>query len=146
MEEEIKQPIEKPKEEPIKNGGKKVLEGRDEKGRFVAGEYPGGPGRPQGSRDWSTDFNEAIKVVAKQTGKKESEIRTELLIRGISEARGGNFNFWREIIERDYGKAKENITIETKNKLTDEQLARIIRREAKRINDGSNANSEESPN
>lgn len=112
MIEEKKQTIEKQKEEPIKNGGKKVLEGRDEKGRFVEGEYPGGPGRPKGLRDWSTDFNEAIKVVAKQTGKKESEIRTELLIRGISEARSGNFNFWREIIDRDYGKLMQPIEAE----------------------------------
>jgi hypothetical protein len=144
MTEEVKQ---ENKEEPIKNENKtRADEYLDPKTKKFRKGNPGGPGRPAGLRDWSTDFNEAIKVIAKQTGKKESEIRTELLIRGISEARGGNFNFWREIIERDYGKAKENITIETKNKLTDEQLARIIRREAKRINDGSNANSEESPN
>lgn len=63
----------------------------------------------KGTRDWSTDFNEAIDVIAKQTGKTKSEVRTELLVRGIGEARKGNFNFWKEIVERDYGKISQPI-------------------------------------
>ncbi len=73
---------------------------------------PGGPGRPKGSRDWSTDFEEAIKVVAEETGKTKSEIRTAMLVKGISEARKGNYNFWKEILERDYGKVSQDINIE----------------------------------
>jgi len=94
------------KEEPIKNGEEK---GRDPKtGRFIEG-YEGGPGRTQGLRDWATDFNEAIKIVSKNLGKTESEIRTDLLIVGVGQARGGNFNFWNFIMERDYGKVSQPI-------------------------------------
>ena len=73
---------------------------RDAKGRFLKGKAPRG-GRPKGVRDWKTDFNEAIKLVAKQTGRTESEIRMEFLARGIAEGRKGNFNFWKEIVERN---------------------------------------------
>ncbi len=63
----------------------------------------------KGTRDWTTDFDEAVELVAKLTKKTKSEIRTELLVKGILESRKGNFNFWKEIVERNYGKVKEEI-------------------------------------
>ncbi len=95
-------------ENPIKKG---KLKGRDEKGRFIRGEYEGGPGRPKGSKNWQTDFNEAVKSIAKKLKKTESEIRTMLLEKGIAESLQGNYNFWKEIIERNYGKIKEPLEI-----------------------------------
>ena len=50
-------------------------------------------------------------MVAKETGKTESEIRTEFLARGIAEGRKGNFNFWKEIVERNYGKTENKVEI-----------------------------------
>ena len=102
---EQNQSTEKPKEDPEKNGKNTD---RDDKGRFVDGN-PGGPGRTLGLRDWATDFNEAVKIISKEAGKTESEIRTDLLIRGIGEARRGSFNFWSFIMERDYGKLSQPI-------------------------------------
>lgn len=66
-------------------------------------------GRPKGTRDWSTDFEEAIKKISKRTGVSTSEIRTDLLVKGITEARKGNHNFWKEIVERNYGKSAQPI-------------------------------------
>ena len=97
------------KEETIKNGEKMGEYKRDESGKFVKGNKPSG--RPKGVRDWKTDFNQAIKLVAKGTGKTESEIRTEFLARGIAEGRKGNFNFWKEIVERNYGKTENKVEI-----------------------------------
>jgi len=107
MSEEIKK---ENNEDPIKNEKEtkadKYLDPETKK--FKEGN-PGGPGRPKGTRDWKTDFEEAIKIVAKETGKTISEVRTAILIRGISEARRGNYNFWKEILDRDYGKVSQGL-------------------------------------
>lgn len=66
-------------------------------------------GRPRGKRDWSTDFRLAIEMVAEQTGKTESEIRTALLSKGLQEAMRGDSRFWTYIIDREYGKETQPI-------------------------------------
>jgi hypothetical protein len=66
-------------------------------------------GRPKGKRNWSKDFELAIKEISKQTGKSESEIRTALLAKGLQEAMRGESKFWTYIIDREYGKELQPI-------------------------------------
>ena len=95
-------------EEPKKNGEKTGI--RDEKGRFVEGN-PGGPGHPLGQRNFATDFDEVVEELAKMNNISVSEARKILLKKAYMEAKGGNFNFYRDIIDRYYGKPKENVDI-----------------------------------
>lgn len=87
---------------------------RDEKGKFIAGTAPG-PGRTEGILDFNTYFEKAVKNVAEKLNLKPEEVDVEILIKGIKEALGGSYNFWKEIIERRYGKTKSTLEIESKD-------------------------------
>jgi DNA-directed RNA polymerase specialized sigma subunit len=78
-------------------------------GRFVKGN-PGG-GRPKGTRNFETDFDEAVEEIAKENGMTKSEARKLLLKVAFRQAKDGNFNFYKDIHDRIYGKAPEKIEI-----------------------------------
>lgn len=67
-------------------------------------------GRPRGSSNYNTIFEEAIKKIVKQKNLIESP-ELEIVMRGIAEARAGNFNFYKDILDRRYGKAKEYLEL-----------------------------------
>ena len=77
-------------------------------------EKPGGkfkegnPGRPKGARNFSTLFKEALFKIAEERGLNPDEIETDLVVRAILEARGGNYNFYKDILDRIYGQAKQS--------------------------------------
>lgn len=66
-------------------------------------------GRPVGTRNWDTVYWQAIKRLAKKNSIKPDDLDLELVEKGIMEARKGNFNFWKEIKEANYGKVKEHV-------------------------------------
>ena len=118
MIEEIKKPERNTEETGIK---------RDEKGKFVRGTKPKpGPGRTKGVLDFDTYFKKAVKKVAKKLKLKPKDVDVEIVIRGISEALGGNYNFWKDIIERRYGKVKDKLEVDGNFKigreLTEEEM------------------------
>jgi hypothetical protein len=100
---------------------------RDEKGRLLPGNTANISGRPKGTRDWKTDFNEAIRVIAEETGNTISEVRTAILVRGVSEARKGNFNFWNHIVEREYGKIRQGIDFKDQTEYSNNKLHEILK-------------------
>ena len=77
-------------------------------------------------KDFKTLFEEAIIKIAEEKNIDPKNIETDLIIRAISEARGGRYQFYRDIFDRIYGKAKETIefTDETpqENKLLNDLL------------------------
>src|SRR4030065_1322752 len=82
-------------------------------GRFVEGnEY--GKGRPPGSRNFETDFDEVIEEIAKANNITNSEARKILIKKAYSEAKNGNYNFYRDINDRVYGKVVERTDLTTK--------------------------------
>lgn len=87
-------------DEPQKGGD--VVE-RDEKGRFVVGHTKLG-GREVGSRNFVTDFDEAVQEIAEANKIKQSEARKILLKKAYAEAKNGNFPFYKDIMDRYYGK------------------------------------------
>ena len=91
----------------VKNGEKRGYK-RDKLGRFAKGTAPG-PGRKR--RDFIADFNLAIREIAGvlKTGKEPEKIYIELVKQGIKQGLKGNYNFWRDIADRIYGKETEKI-------------------------------------
>ena len=86
-------------------------------------------GRPKGKRNFKTDFEIAVREIAKRV-KKGEEVEwgyIELVKRGLRSAFKGNYNFWREFVERLYGKEPEKIeysgSIEEK---VDEETKKLI--------------------
>ena len=82
--------------------------------------------RPKGKRNFKTDFEIAAREIAKalKLGDKPDPIYIELTKRAIHSGLTGNYNFWRDLAERLYGKEpdkvegtlKENIKVDDKTK------------------------------
>jgi len=99
---------EKKEEKPEKNTEETGIK-RDEKGRFVEGTNPPpGPGRPKGSRDFKTVFNEALKKIAKAKDLDPQSVEVQMVVRAVIEAMGGDFNYFKYLSDRNYGKIKNN--------------------------------------
>lgn len=87
-------------------------------GQFKKGQDPRRniEGRPVGSKNFTTDFDEVVEEIAKTNKITISEARKILLKVAFTQAKGGNYNFWKEIIDRYYGKMSENIDLSSGGK------------------------------
>ena len=68
-------------------------------------------GRPLGSVGFKTLFKQAIKKIAKTEDIKECDIEVDMIIKAIAEANKGNYQFYRDIFDRNYGRAKESLDV-----------------------------------
>jgi len=76
-------------------------------------------GRPKGTKNFKTIFIEASKAVAEalRLGKEPDKIQVEIVKKGIAEALKGNYSFYKDILDRLYGQAKQTIETEEKKVL-----------------------------
>jgi hypothetical protein len=92
--------------------------------RFKKGESGNPAGRPKGAKNYKTLFREAYTAIAKdlRLGKDPDDLLVEILKRGIKEALKGNYPFYKDIMDRLYGKPKQTIENDEKRLLilTDE--------------------------
>lgn len=72
-------------------------------GKFVKGN-PGG-GRPSGSANFKTKWEIFIDKVAKTNNLSPQEIDEQLFAIGYKKAKEGDFQFYKDIHDRIYGKA-----------------------------------------
>lgn len=94
--------------EKTENGNKY----RDELGRLLPGHPPlEGAGRPIGSNDWQTDFNEVCDEIAKLNNITRSEVRKNLLKVAYANAKAGKFMFYKDIADRYYGEALKRLDV-----------------------------------
>jgi len=95
------------------------------KPRWKKGESGNPAGRPKGARNYKTLFREAYKHIAKdlKLGKEPNTLLVEILKRGIIEALKGNYSFYKDIMDRLYGKPTQIVETEDKKLLvlTDEE-------------------------
>lgn len=82
----------------------KEQEKRDEKGRFKPGVSGNPQGRPAGALNFATEFKKALKKLANANNVKEEELELQILQMAIKKARDGDFNFYRDTMDRVYGK------------------------------------------
>lgn len=71
-------------------------------GKFVKGN-PGG-GRPNGSLDFKTKFELFLDKLAKQNDMTPQEIDEQLFAVAYKKAKEGDYQFWRDVHDRIYGK------------------------------------------
>jgi len=69
-------------------------------------------GRPLGSKNFSKLFDVAIKKISKSEKLNLKDPEIELIVRGIVEALKGNYSFYRDILDRRFGKPKETIDVQ----------------------------------
>lgn len=89
------------------NAGKKQEIVRDEKGRFPKGVSGNPDGKPPGTPNFKTDFDTAVKEIAELNNITESEAKQVLIKKAYAEAKGGNFPYYKDIMDRYYGKAPQ---------------------------------------
>lgn len=100
--------MEETKENPINNG---VDTDKDPiTGQFLPGNKAS-PGKPKGTNNFETDFDEAVLELAKENGMTRSEARKLLLKVAFNNAKEGNYSFYKDIHDRIYGKAKESLEL-----------------------------------
>lgn len=78
---------------------------------FKKGQSGNPKGKPAGLKNFETDFDEAVEEIAKANNMTRSEARKILLKKAFAEAKEGNFNFYKDIHDRIYGKAQEKVDI-----------------------------------
>lgn len=92
---------------PKDNGGKLVE--RDENGRVMAGSVLNPNGRPKGALNFATKWKIFIEKVAEETGKTPEQIDEQLYRVAYNAATDGDYNFYRDIQDRVFGKAAQPI-------------------------------------
>lgn len=96
-------------------------------GKFVPGN-PGG-GRQEGSKNFTTIYRDALKVIAEKNGKTIDEEERELVEVAIDRAKKGDYRYYQDIMDRLNGKAV--VRTENKNlnadvhKLQDDEKERL---------------------
>ena len=88
---------------------------RKQRGRpFPKGQSGNPNGRPLGSTNFETDFEEVVNVIAKRDHKTKSKVRQELLVVAYDMAKKGQFQFFKELIDRKYGKVPDKVDMTSK--------------------------------
>ena len=97
---------------------------------FKPGQSGNPKGRPKGKRDFKTDFEIAAREIAKalRLGKTPEPVYIELMKQGIKSGLKGNYNFWKDIAERVYGKEADEVKV---NEQQIERLEKILKDLAK---------------
>lgn len=72
---------------------------------------PNPAGRPVGTRNFQTDFDEVVEEIAKANNITNSEARKILIKKAYGEAKDGNFQYYKDIVERVYGKVPDNLNV-----------------------------------
>ena len=80
---------------------------RNEKGQLLPNQASLNPaGKPPGTNNFETDFDEAVKEIAKDNNMTRSEARKLLLKVAYKNAKDGNYSFYKDIHDRIYGQPK----------------------------------------
>jgi hypothetical protein len=76
-------------------------------------------GRPKGARNYKVLLREALIEVGKslKLGKEPDQVLVEIVKKGIKQALRGNYPFYKDILDRLYGQAKQTIETEEKRVL-----------------------------
>jgi len=76
---------------------------------FKKGQSGNPKGKPVGTKSFSTLMDTAVKEIAKVNKITEGEVWQVLIKRGYSEAKDGNYLFFKDLLDRYYGKAPDII-------------------------------------
>ena len=77
---------------------------RGERGRLLPGSILNPGGRGKGRQDFKTKWFKAIEKIADTKGITADEVEQELLLVGYDKAKDGDYQFYRDIFDRVYGK------------------------------------------
>lgn len=103
-----------------KNREKIIESGKEKRKRnlipFKGGESGNPNGRPLGQKNYATLYKEALIKLAKLNDKEPEELELELISKGIMSARGGDYRFYKDVLDRLHGTAVQKTDITSDNK------------------------------
>ena len=76
-------------------------------------------GRPKGTKNFSTLVDETIKEIADEEGITQQQAWRVLIKRAYKESKGGNVQFYKDLMDRYYGKPKEKVEVEAGDDIKD---------------------------
>jgi hypothetical protein len=77
--------------------------------QFKKGQSGNPNGRPKGSKDFDTLFEEALKRIADKNNTDPDKFDIDIVAKGLEMARKGDYRFWKDLLDRRFGKPKESI-------------------------------------
>lgn len=114
--------MEKDTEKPVVNGEKMENEPiRDENGRIISGVL-NPKGRPRGSESFKTKWLRMIDKLAEQNMLSPEEIDEQLLLVGYKKAKDGEYNFYRDVMDRIHGKPMQPTDITSDGKALEKTI------------------------
>lgn len=121
-----KEYFEKPQDggEVVENNSVKDNE-RNSDGTFANGHKKLG-GIKLGGSHFKTDMDDVLEEIAKLNKISFNEARKILLRTAYSQAKGGNFNYWKEIIDRYYGKVVDNVNLTVGKQIAGCDLDKVL--------------------
>lgn len=97
----------KPPERLTKVSKKVARVERNEKGQLQKGSILNPEGLKEGTKHFHTLMDETVEEIAKANNITKGEVWRVLLKRSYSEAKNGNYQFYKDIFDRYYGQAAE---------------------------------------
>ena len=90
---------------------------------------PGGPGRPKGQRNYKTIQREALIKIGEARNMTPEELEQAIHEVGLLKAMKGDYNFYRDYMDREHGKVPEkhlnvNMNVEPTDRV--KELARKL--------------------
>jgi hypothetical protein len=108
---------------------------RDENGRLLPGQPSLNPyGRPKGSLNFATKWQTFVEKVA-DSEKNFDDVEQELLDVAFQKAKSGDYSFYRDIMDRVYGKPQQSMDLTTEGKPI--QAVNIVINESRPTSDNS---------
>lgn len=83
----------------------------DENGKFKKGN-PGGPGRPQGRRNYAMIYADVLEEIGKENNMSTEQVDNILTKVAYRKASKGDYNFYRDIRDRIHGKPLQSHSVE----------------------------------
>ncbi len=105
----------KPKRSKLDNIPK---EKRGDLNLFIkGGKSPNPNGRPNGQKNYSTLYREALIKLGQLNGKEPDELELEMISKGFMNARSGDYKFYKDVLDRLHGTAPQTIDVKANVKL-----------------------------
>jgi len=78
----------------------------------VKGERRNPNGRPKGQRNYATIYKEALIQIGKSQNMTPEQVEELMHKSGLSKAIKGDYAFYRDVLDRLYGKPKQSVGLE----------------------------------
>lgn len=74
---------------------------------------PNPKGHPKGLRNFETIYKEALVMLAKENNETPEEFENKMIAKGILMSRKGQYQFYKDTIDRLHGQATQKVETET---------------------------------